>query len=86
MKTSVRQPNDRHRQFRDELVAVLRKHGDKLTATEMLALSAHLVGQIIAMQDQRTTTPAMAMQIVSENIEQGNREVLDGLSFPKGAA
>ena len=46
----------------------------------MLALSAHLVGQIIAMQDQRKMSPAMAMEIVAKNIERGNGEVLTELA------
>lgn len=57
-----------------------------MSAQEMLALSAHLVGQIIAMQDQRTVTPEMAMKIVARNIEQGNQEAVDGLSAPAGRA
>ena len=77
MKT--KSPEPRHKAFRDDLVDVLRKHGGHLSAQEMLALSSHLVGQLIAMQDQRTTTSAMALEIVSKNIEQGNQEVIDGL-------
>jgi len=84
VKTTVRTPNDHHRQFRDELTAVLRKHASRLSAMEMLALAAHLVGQLIAMQDQRSLTPAMALKLVSDNIEQGNREAI-GLN-PEGRA
>ena len=69
----------KHTAFRDDLVAVLKKHGDQLTASEMLALAAHLTGQLVAMQDQRAMTPSQAMEIVAANIEQGNREVIDGL-------
>lgn len=79
MKTKVQQPSNLHRQFREDLVVVLRKYGNRLSAQEMLALSAHLVGQIIAMQDQRSMTPEIALKIVSDNIEQGNKEVIDGL-------
>lgn len=49
----------------------------------MLALSAHMVGQIIAMQDQRTMTRQAALEIVMANMEQGNAEVIDNL-FAKG--
>ncbi len=86
MKASVRAAEARHRLFRDDLVAVLRKYSNELSAQEMLALAAHLVGQIVAMQDQRTVTPEMAMQIVSRNIEQGNREVLDNLLDAKSGS
>ena len=76
----------KHMAFRDELVAVLKKHGDALTAPEMLALASHLVGQLVALQDQRAMSPDRAMQIVAANIEQGNQEVLDGLLNSGGAA
>lgn len=74
-------PEQKHSAFRDGLVALLREHEANLSKREMLALASHLVGQLIAMQDQRTTTPAVALQIVSENIEQGNREVIEGLTL-----
>ena len=86
MKTSVHNPARRHLAFRDDAIALLKKHAGDLDGAEMLALSAHLVGQIIAMQDQRKVTPAMALEIVSKNIEQGNGEVLAGLRKPAGAA
>lgn len=69
-----------HREFRDDLLAVIRKHGAKLEAAEILAIAAHLVGQIIALQDQRTMSREMALQIVGANIEQGNQEVVGKLT------
>ena len=84
MKVKTAQP--KHTAFRDDLVAVLRKHGDQVTAPEMLALAAHLTGQLIALQDQRTMTPDQAMQIVAANIEQGNQEVIGGLLSTEGMA
>ncbi len=86
MKASVRSTEARHRLFRDDLVAVLKKYSDELSAQEMLALAAHLVGQIVALQDQRQMTPEEAMQIVARNIEQGNREAIDNLLGSKGSA
>ena len=79
-------PGAKHTAFRDDLVAVLRKHEDALTAPEMLALAAHLTGQLVAIQDQRSMIPGRAMEIVARNIEQGNQEVLDGLLDTKGLA
>lgn len=79
-------PQPHHAAFRDDMVAVLRNHGDTLSAPEMLALAAHLVGQLIALQDQRTMDPDRAMAIVAMNIEQGNKEVIEGLFDTKGAA
>jgi hypothetical protein len=37
-------------------------------------------------QDQRTTTPAMAMKIVADNIEYGNKQVLERLCKSDGNA
>ena len=79
MKVSIE-----HKAFRDDALAVLRKHGGHLSAAEMLALSAHMVGQIIAMQDQRTMTGDRAMAIVAANIEQGNQEAQAELLSPRG--
>lgn len=73
-------PTASHLKFRDDAIALLNKHAGALDATEMLALASHMVGQIVAMQDQRKVTPALAMEIVARNIEQGNGEVLAGLS------
>jgi hypothetical protein len=79
-------PRADHKQFRDDLITLLGRYGDRLTSEEMLALSAHLVGQLIALQDQRTMTKERAMQIVGRNIEQGNQEVISSLeNAPFGA-
>jgi hypothetical protein len=69
-----------------DLVLLIRKHADKMTALEILAVGANMLGKLVAMQDQRTVTPDMAMKIVAENIEYGNKEVLAQLSQSKGTA
>jgi hypothetical protein len=79
-------PEPRHAAFRDDLIAVLRKHGDDVSAPEMLALASHMVGQLVALQDQRTMSPERAMEIVAANIETGNHEVIEGLLDSKGSA
>lgn len=80
------EPTAQHRAFRDDAIELLKKHGAHLDATEMLALAAHLTGQIIAMQDQRKVTREVALQIVGQNIEVGNAEVIRGLSQSGGLA
>lgn len=70
--------------FCHALLDVMKQHGAELKAEELLAVAAHLVGQLIAMQDQRTMTPAMAMHLVQVNVERGNREVVDGLLAATG--
>lgn len=62
-----------------DLANMLRKHADKLTSLEMLAIAANMLGKIIALQDQRKVTKDMAMEVVAANIECGNKHVIDGL-------
>lgn len=75
-------------QCRQALIDAMRPYADKLGAQRMLAVASAFVGQLVALQDQRTMTPAMAMEIVARNIEGANQEVLDGLrdSTPFGHA
>lgn len=77
-------PTPQHKAFREDVIEVLRKHAGHLDAKDMLAFASHLTGQIIAMQDQRTVTREMALEIVMRNIEVGNAEVIDGLNVPLG--
>lgn len=79
-------PSPAQMAFREEALALLKKHAGHLPAHEMLAISAHIVGQIIAFQDQRTMSPAMAMDLVSKNIEQGNAEALAEVQKTRGSA
>ena len=74
MKTKLTAPTPHHQAMRDDLIAVMRKHGAHLRSDEVLALAAYTVGQLIALQDQRTMTPAMAMELVASNIEAGNQQ------------
>lgn len=73
------EPTGAQKAFRDALLDTMRTHGAEIPADELLAVAAHLVGQLIAMQDQRTMTSSMAMQIVTANIERGNQEAIHGL-------
>lgn len=65
---------------RQALANAMRPYADKLGPQGMLAVASAFVGQLVALQDQRTMTPAMAMEIVARNIEGANQEVLSGLS------
>jgi len=65
--------------FRKGLERCIAEHGKTLDAVEILAVLSHLVGQVIAVQDQRAMTPEMAMEVVGANLEVGNREVVDSL-------
>lgn len=79
-------PHPQHLLFRTDLIAVLRKHAGALNAVELLAVAAHLTGQILALQDQRTMSPSQAMDIVAANIELGNRDAIGELFETKGVA
>lgn len=69
-----------------ELVALCSKHKDKVTAEELLAIAANLVGKLMALQDQRTMTPRMAFEIVLKNVEAGNQQAMRELTETKGNA
>lgn len=59
-----------------DLLKLIGKHRG-VTALEMLAIGANAVGKLIAMQDQRTVSGEMAMEIVMKNIESGNAQALE---------
>lgn len=70
------QPSPQLVAFRDALMATAKANVGELSALDILAMFAHCTGQLIALQDQRAITPAQAMQLVANNIEQGNREAI----------
>ena len=78
--------NPAHQVAYDDLSDLLRKHASKVSAIEMLALAANMVGKIVAFQDQRIITPAMAMETVARNIEIGNQQALAQIMTPEGRA
>lgn len=52
MKTSIHHAELKHKAVRDGVISILRKHSNHLSALEILAVMSHLVGQLIAIQDQ----------------------------------
>ncbi len=48
--------------------------------------AANMLGKLLAYQDQRTMTSAMAMEIVVQNIEEGNRQAIAAVQQSKGSA
>lgn len=65
--------------FRTEMLALLDKHAGNLDSAVMLAIASYTVGQILALQDQRTMTPEMGMAIIQSNIESGNRYIIEAI-------
>lgn len=79
---NVRDP--KHEEFRQELLAVVKAKGETMAADEVLAMVSYLVGQLLALQDQRHYTVEIAMQLVMRNIEAGNVDAIANL-FATGA-
>lgn len=60
-----------------DLIALVQRHADQMTALEILAIASNMVGKLIAMQDHRTVSADDAMEIVVANIETGNQQVAE---------
>ena len=76
MKIKSKVPTPNMEAFRDDLIALLRKHAGALDASDMMALAAYTTGQIMAMQDARKWSAAMALDVVGKNIEAGNAQAI----------
>jgi hypothetical protein len=83
---SVHLAKPEHEVLYQELIALVNKHAGKLDALQMLAVASNMLGKLVAMQDQRTVTPDMAMEVVAKNIEYGNQQVLQQLDATNGRA
>lgn len=75
-----------HEVANQDLCALIRKHADEVTSVELLALAANMVGKLVALQDQRSVSPELAMEIVAANLECGNKQVIDWLASAKGGS
>lgn len=76
MKIKSKAPTPQMEAFRNDMLDVLRKHAGALDASDMMALAAYTTGQILAMQDARQWTPALAMEVIAKNIEAGNAQAI----------
>jgi hypothetical protein len=86
MKGRVVTPNPEHEATYQEMAALMGRHGDAVTAEEMLAIGANMVGKLMALQDQRIMTRERALEIVIKNIEAGNQQVVAQLLQSKGSS
>lgn len=82
MSTRLAKPE--HEVAYQDLIALFDRHKDKVTERELLAIAANAVGKMIALQDRRKVPPAMAMEIVANNIEHGNAQVLERFAQGRG--
>ena len=83
---SLKLAKPEHEVAYQDLCALVKRHADKLSAMELLAVAANMLGKLVALQDQRSMTTSQAMEIVAQNIEHGNKQVLEQLSESKGRA
>lgn len=83
---SIKIAKPEHEVAYQDLCALVNRHANKLTSLELLAVAANMLGKLVALQDQRTCTPALAMETVAQNIERGNKQVLDQLQQSRGRA
>lgn len=86
IKTSLHEPSAAQLAFRAELITLLRKYGEKLTPEEVLAFCSYTVGQVLALQDQRTMTQDMAIKLIKANIELGNQHAVAEMMKTQGQA
>lgn len=67
----------RHKAFRDAFMDFLKGQEESgLAPVEILALVSHVLGGLLALQDQTACHPDEYMEIVARNIEQGNADAI----------
>jgi hypothetical protein len=81
---SLHRAKPEHEVAYQDLCKLVNRHASKLTSRELLAVAANMLGKLVALQDQRAITPSQAMEIVAQNIEHGNKQVLDELGKSRG--
>ena len=64
-----------------DLLALMGRHKDSVAPVEMLAIAANVVGKLMAVQDKRKYTSEQVTQVVTENIEEGNRQAIETILF-----
>jgi sulfur transfer protein SufE len=83
---STRTAKPEHEVLYQDLAKLLGRHGDKVTAEEMLAIGANMLGKLLAYQDQRTMTRERGLEIIIQNIELGNQQAIAEVMNSKGRA
>lgn len=79
MKIKILQARPAHEVVYQDLCALVNRHAAKMTSVEILAVAANMVGKLLALQDQRTMTKDMALDVIIKNIEYGNQQVLNNI-------
>lgn len=79
-------PTEQQLKFRKALEGAIDSAGRDLQAEEILAVTSHFVGQLIALQDQRKYTSEQVMDLVTQNIQRGNDEAVASLRDTTGGS
>jgi len=75
-----------HEALFQDLCQILQKYSGQLSAEEVLAIAANMLGKLIALQDQRTMTREKALKIITLNLEYGNKQVVNRVANSQGSA
>lgn len=79
--------NPAREKYFESLKATLRAEGKDLDVAEITAMVAKFLGMLIALNDRRRYTSAQIMDMVTANVEAGNKQAIsDTLGDVKGNA
>ncbi len=79
------QPDGAHHALMNDLKSALARHS-QLSDQEMLAVTAQLVGQLVAAQDHTRFSAREVMNMVAANVEKGNQMAISHLMVTRGSA
>lgn len=80
MKTKSVMPSLTSIKCREAVLAAIQPFKNDLSGWEILAILSYTVGQVAALQDQRTVTREMIGKLIADNIEAGNTFVVEDLA------
>jgi hypothetical protein len=78
-------PSAQHLRCRETLLAVARRQMGDMPAEEVLAVFAYTLGQMTILQDRKRFTSAEIMEVVTRNIQQGNRDAATRVFSAEGS-
>ena len=75
MNMQVEKPRKMHKKLSRDLRLLIHKYMPEEASPELvLAIASQVVGQLLAMQDQRKHTAAQMVELIQANIEAGNQQ------------
>jgi hypothetical protein len=79
-------PKAEHVALYNELIEVVKRHADQITAMEILAVAANFVGQISALQNKSLMDEQMMLDLIMFNIEAGSKGAIRKMNRTEGNA